>query len=214
MSALTVIGLKLAKAVGKAAWKERYEIWKRCPGIGLNASRERDRLRQLRQVELEGGGAVEPEVANRRGKSTDKRDGSALVAIPLALAVLLLSGCALLGIGVDKGTEIEAPHSKDVLYGALHSAEAQLGMQHRGGKIRVRYEEGSVMSSYGWKGKRVDGGILGGTTSSIGNTKLYLTDGKVHPHNAEHEMGHQVLFSNGFPANQHHEIMKAKGFRW
>lgn len=210
-AAVAALLTKVGKKLGKKAWEERYAIWKHCPGIGLRASAERERLRQLRQVEPEGGRTVEPRVDGELGNKL--RDGGSLKHIPsILLAAVLLSGCAM--FKSDSGTKIIAPHSADVLYGALHAAEAQLGQTYDGGKIRVRFEEGDVRTGYGWKGKRVSGGVLGGQTSSIGNTTLYLTDGKIHPHNAEHEMAHQILFSHGIPASQHHEIMKAAGFRW
>jgi len=138
---------------------------------------------------------------------------SAAIMIVLMLSLIFLSGCALFGKS-KSGTTISAPHSTDALYGALHAAEDQLGQKHAGGKVHVRFEEGDTPSSYGWLGKRVDGGVLGGQTTSHGNMLLYLTRGQVHPHNSQHEMAHEILYSRGTPGGQHHDIMKEKGFKW
>jgi hypothetical protein len=133
------------------------------------------------------------------------------VAAFAALAFALLTGCQLFS---SKKGGIRAPHSTPELYGALHAAEARLGMTHRTGSIRVEFREGTHPSRHGWSGVPADGGILGGVTSAGGAILLYLTGGKVHPHNAEHEMAHSILYSRGVPGEQHHATMKKAGFQW
>ena len=136
-----------------------------------------------------------------------------IVACVLLLAAPLLGGCAVFQ-RQPSGTRIEAPHSKAELYGALHQAERMLGRTHRGGTIKVRFHEGDTRTHWGWKGRQVPTGIKGGHTTSQQRVLLYLTDGQLHAHNAEHEMAHTILFSHNIPANQHHNIMHAHGFRW
>jgi len=128
-----------------------------------------------------------------------------------ALAFALLTGCQLFR---SSKSGIRAPHSTPELYGALHAAEARLGMTHKTGSISVQFREGTHPSRHGWSGVPGDGGILGGVTSVGGSILLYLTGGKVHPHNAEHEMAHSILYSHGVPGEQHHAIMRKAGFSW
>ncbi len=156
---------------------------------------------------------------NLRGKRPDSDTDwlglvlAAMFFVVVILSLLLQTGCALFGSS-KSGTTISAPHSTDALYGALHAAEDVLGQKHAGGKIHVRFEEGDTPSSHGWLGKRVDGGVLGGQTTSHGNMLLYLTHGQVHPHNSQHEMAHAILYSRGIEGERHHDIMRAAGFRW
>ena len=128
-----------------------------------------------------------------------------------ALAFALLTGCQLFR---SSKSGIRAPHSTPELYGALHAAEARLGMTHKTGSISVQFREGTHPSRHGWSGVPGDGGILGGVTSVGGSILLYTTNGAVHRHNAEHEMAHSILYSRGVPGDQHHGIMRKAGFSW
>ena len=128
-----------------------------------------------------------------------------------ALAFAILTSCQLFG---SSKSGIRAPHSTPELYGALHAAEARLGMAHKTGNISVQFREGTHPSRHGWSGVPGDGGILGGVTSISGAILLYTTNGAVHRHSAEHEMAHSILYSHGIPGDQHHEIMRKAGFQW
>jgi len=138
-----------------------------------------------------------------------------ILLITLVLAMAIPSGCALFKSS-SSGTRIEASHSKPELYGHLHDAENRLGLKHKGGTIRVTFEAGQVRSGDPrWLGRHYDDGVHRGIALGIsysnGKVLLYTTNGAFKPATAVHEMAHQVLFSHGIPAGEHHAIMRAAG---
>ena len=130
----------------------------------------------------------------------------------LILALAVLSGCA-----TSKGAKIEAPHSTAELYGVMHQLEAQHGLKHKG-KLRVTFKEGTIRTPQGWYGWRVPGGAQGGHYG-IGSALVATHNGRLQighwsTCNTAHELMHRLLDVQGHPLQTHHDIMRAKGFRW
>jgi hypothetical protein len=131
----------------------------------------------------------------------------------LILALAVLSGCA-----TSKGAKIVAPHSTAELYGVMHTLEAQHGLKHKG-KLRVTFKEGTIRTPQGWYGWRVPGGAQGGEYAPY-SAIIATHNGKVQVGpwqtcNTAHEFYHHLLYVAGHKNLQtHHDIMRAKGFRW
>jgi len=125
------------------------------------------------------------------------------INIALILIIATAFGCSSSKPSQPRVGNIIAPSHHAELNAAMASAEKKLGIQYAGSGVVVSF----------WQKPRAVGvlGIHGGTT--IGrHVGLYPDFTFIE---AEHEMGHAILSSRGIKsADEHHRIMREKGFKF
>lgn len=138
--------------------------------------------------------------------------------------LLLLGGCKSSGGGSGSGPRIYDSQFPDISRQAYDLAVVAGGMEVNQPKLNVvaiKWAEGQVQSSCGWKGFLVSAdwgtGIEGGHYQNS-NIMLALTDGqpwlgdwRCRPD--VHELQHWIYKSHGIPLTHHHQLMEQRGYR-
>jgi hypothetical protein len=122
----------------------------------------------------------------------------------------------VLGFGNKGKFEIETSRDKDVLKAAYSEACKKLGKKHKGGKVRVRFVEGTKMSNLRpWKGEwhEVYKGVMIGSYSDRNKIlTLYTTNNKFNFGAAIHEFAHAILYSHKImDTDVQHDMIKKAG---